>query len=142
YISQIESFRLFYFNKKYFFWSVTLFLVLVCIALFVNDKFVRPFLGDVIVVGWLYLSLKSFITINRYKLAHFVLVFSYVVEVAQYLNLVSILGLQHIDAVRIIFGATFDWLDLLAYTIGWGCILLIESRITQVASREASTKCT
>ncbi|MHC5791744.1 DUF2809 domain-containing protein [Streptococcus pyogenes] len=60
-------------------------------------------------------------------------------KLSQYLNLVSILGLQHIDAVRIIFGATFDWLDLVAYTIGWGCILLIERSITQVASRENST---
>lgn len=130
---------MFYFNKKYFFWSITLFLVLVYIALFVNDKFVRPFLGDVIVVGWLYLSLKSFIKGNCYKLAHFVLVFAYAVEVSQYLNLVSILGLQHIDAVRIIFGATFDWLDLVAYTIGWGCILLIKRSITQEASRESLT---
>ncbi len=100
--------------------------MLVYIALFVNDKFVRPFLGDVIVVVWLYLFLKSFITINRYKLAHFVLVFAYAVEVSQYLNLVSTLGLQHISAVRVILGATFDWLDLFAYTISWACILLIE----------------
>ncbi|TKB49197.1 DUF2809 domain-containing protein [Ferrimonas aestuarii] len=102
-----------------------------------NDNFVRPFLGDVIVVGWLYLFLKSFIAINRTKLAHFVLLIAYAVEASQYFSLVSILGLQHIDAVRIIFGATFDWLDLLAYTIGWGCVLLIERSMSLVTSREA-----
>lgn len=128
---------MFHFNKKYFFCSVVVFLVLVFIALFVNDNFIRPFLGDVIVVGWLYLFLKSFITINRTKLAHFVLLIAYAVEVSQYFSLVSTLGLQHIDAVRIIFGATFDWLDLLAYTIGWGCVLLIERSMSLVASREA-----
>ncbi len=129
---------MFHFNKNYFFWSFALFLVLAYIALFVNDKFVRPFLGDVIVVGWLYLSLKSFIKINSSMLAHLVLAFAYAIEIAQYFNLVSILGLQHIDAVRIIFGATFDWLDLFAYTIGWGCILFIERCCTQLKSIAAS----
>lgn len=114
------------FNRKYFFASCALFLVLVYIALFVNDQFIRPFLGDVLVVGWMYLFLKSFIKLQRYKLAHAVLFFSYSVEVAQFFDLVTILGLQHIKAARIIIGSTFDWLDLLAYTIGWFSIILIE----------------
>jgi len=127
-----------HFNKKYFFCSFALFLVLAYIALFVNDTFVRPFLGDVIVVGWLYLSLKSFIKMNSYMLAHLVLALAYVIEIAQYFNIVSILGLQHIDPVRIIFGATFDWLDLLAYTVGWGCILFIERCRTKLENKKAS----
>lgn len=127
-----------HFNKKYFFWSFALFLALAYIALFVNDTFVHPFLGDVIVVGWLYLSLKSFIKMNSYMLAHLVLALAYVIEIAQYFNIVSILGLQHIDPVRVIFGATFDWLDLLAYTVGWGCILFIERCRTKLENKKAS----
>ncbi len=130
---------MFYFSQKYFFWSFTLFLVLVYIALFVNDQFVRPFLGDVIVVGWLYLCLKSFTKFNSYMLAHFVLLIAYVVEASQYLNLVTLLGLKHIDAVRIILGATFDWLDLLAYTIGWSCILFIERCRIQLVNDKTPT---
>lgn len=114
------------FNWKYFFSNIILFLVLVYIALFVNDKFVRPFLGDVLVVGWLYLLLKSFFKVKAATAAHAVLIFACAVEVAQCYNIVAVLGLEHIKAARIIIGATFDWLDILAYGIGWGCILLIE----------------
>ena len=106
--------------------SCILLSVLVYIALFVHDQFVRPFLGDVLVVIWLYLCLKSFIKMQSDKLAHAVLFFAYAIEIAQYYDLVTVLGLQHIRAARIIIGSTFDWLDLLAYTIGWFFILLIE----------------
>ena len=71
---------------------------------------------------------------NSYMLAHLVLA----LEIAQHFNIVSILGLQHIDPVRIIFGATFDWLDLLAYTVGWGCILFIERCRTKLENKKAS----
>ncbi len=111
------------FNKAYFVCCLVLFALLAYIALFVNDQFVRPFLGDVIVVVWLYTVFKSFLLVKSSWLAHFVLLFSYAIEVAQYFKLVSLLGLEHIKAVRIIFGATFDWLDLLAYTLGWLLIL-------------------
>jgi len=121
-----DIYNLFRFNKNYFFLNVILFLVLAYIALYVKDQFVRPILGDVLVVGWLYLFLASFIKLPWYKLAHFVLFVAYAIEVAQYFNLITILGLQHIEVVRIIFGSTFDWLDLVAYTIGWICVLLIE----------------
>ena len=114
------------FNIKCFFVSCVFLLVLIYIALFVNDQFIRPFLGDVLVIGWLYLFLKSFIKIKYYKLASAVLFFSYTLEVAQFYDLVVILGLQDIKVARIIIGSTFDWLDLVAYTIGWVFIILIE----------------
>lgn len=65
-------------------------------------------------------------SINTYKLAVGVLLFSYGVEIAQYFNLVSLLGLQNIKLARIIIGSTFDWLDLVAYTIGWFVIFLTD----------------
>lgn len=117
---------MFQFNKKYFLVSFALLLILIYIALFVNDQFVRPFLGDVLVVGWMYLFLASFIKVSRYKVAHAVLAFAYVIEIAQRYELVTVLGLEHIKAARIIIGSTFDWLDLLAYTIGWVVIILVE----------------
>lgn len=114
------------FNIKSFLLSLIFLGSLIYIALFVNDQFVRPFLGDVLVVGWLYLCVKSFIKIKNSTLAHSVLLFACMIEVAQFFNLVTLLGLQHIKAARIIIGSTFDWLDILAYGIGWACILLIE----------------
>lgn len=98
--------------------SVVLFLILVYIALYVRDQFVRPFLGDVLVVVWMYYTLKSVLNISATRLAAGVLLIAYAVEFAQYANVLSWLGMEHIRAVRIIFGATFDPLDLLAYTLG------------------------
>ena len=98
--------------------SVLLLLVLTYIALYVRDQFVRPFLGDVLVVIWLYYSLKSVLNVSVNRLALGVLFIAYAVELAQYFNVIAWLGLEHIKAVRIIFGATFDPLDLLAYTLG------------------------
>ncbi len=123
---------MFQFDKKCFFLSVILFALLSYIALFVHDQFVRPFLGDVIVVVWLYFSLKCLLTMKPSKLAFVVLLLAYAIETAQYFHFVTLLGLEHIRAARIILGATFDWLDMLAYTIGWACVVIIESPWTRL----------
>ena len=39
-----------HFNKIYFRLTVILFLIEVAIALFIKDRFIRPYLGDVLVV--------------------------------------------------------------------------------------------
>lgn len=38
------------FNKKYFLIAILVFVIEVMIAIFLHDKFVRPYLGDVLVV--------------------------------------------------------------------------------------------
>lgn len=104
--------------------SVVLLLILVFIALFVRDRFIRPFMGDVLVVIWMYLTLAAFIRASRFKLATAVLGFACALEVGQYFELVHRLGVAHIPVVRVILGATFDWLDLLAYALGWLVVVL------------------
>ena len=110
--------NIFRFDSRYFSASLLLLLVLIAIAIWVNDQFVRPFLGDVLVVIWLYLLLRSLLTWPRRHIALFVLLFAYTVEVLQYFQLVVLLGWQDIRLARIIIGATFDYWDLLAYTLG------------------------
>ena len=119
-------------RKLTFLFSAIVFALLVYIAQFVNDTFVRPFLGDVIVVIWLYLFLKSFTTFGYIKLSLGVLAFAYTIEMAQYFNLVRALGLEHHAVVRIVLGATFDWLDMLAYTLGWLAVILGEQTLKRV----------
>jgi hypothetical protein len=104
--------------------SIGLFLVLAFIAFFVRDRFIRPFIGDVLVVIWLYLTLAAFIQTNGYWLATGVLAFACALEVGQYFGLVRLLGLEHLQIARVVLGATFDWLDLLAYALGWLCVML------------------
>lgn len=114
------------FNAKYFLVSCVLFLVLVYIAMYVKDQFIRPFGGDVLVVIWLCVFFKSIVSVAPYKLAHYVLAFAWSIEIAQYFKLVNILGLQDNKIASVAIGSTFDWQDLLAYTIGWGFILVVE----------------
>ncbi len=119
--------KIFIFNFGYFIFSIILLLIIVAIALFLNDSFIRPFVGDALIVAWIYTLLKSFLSTHFYTLSLFILLFAFSVEVAQLFKLVEFLNIEHIKAAKIIIGATFDWWDFLAYTIGWIAIITIES---------------
>ena len=112
------------FQKHYALSALALFILLAQIALYVNDQFIRPLLGDVLVVIWVFCCLKTFIRGHSQKVALFSLLFAYAVEFAQYLQVLAWLNLEHIQVLRVVLGSTFDWFDMLAYTIGWGVIVL------------------
>lgn len=105
-------------NKKYILITITLFLIEVCIAAFVKDTFIRPFLGDVLVVLLIFSFVRIFYSGNVKKLIFGVLLFSFTIEILQYFQFATVLGLEKYRIVKIVLGSTFDWLDLLAYTIG------------------------
>jgi hypothetical protein len=106
------------FNKKYAVLSAGLFAVEVFIALFIHDRLVRPFIGDMLVVILIFTLCRTVIEADYFRLALCVWLFSFAVEIGQYFNLISILGLQHSALARIIIGVTFDFHDLLAYSAG------------------------
>ena len=105
-------------DKKYFFVTVFLFLIELYIAIFIKDKFIRPFLGDVLVVVLLFSFFRVFYKGKRLKLIFGILIFSFVIEFSQYFQIVKILNLENNKFIKTILGATFDWLDLLAYIVG------------------------
>ena len=115
------------FHKKYAILSAGLFAVEISIALFIHYLLVRPFVGDMLVVILIFTICRSVINANYFWLALCVLIFSFAVEIGQYFNLISILGLQHNRLARTIIGATFDYHDLLAYSAGVLLILIIGS---------------
>ena len=47
------------FRKTYFILSILLFIIEVLIALFAHDEFIRPYVGDLLVVVLLYCLVKS-----------------------------------------------------------------------------------
>jgi uncharacterized protein DUF2809 len=114
------------FNLKFVFLSIVLFMVEISIALFSHDRLVRPFVGDMLVVILIFTIFRSFIKTNNLRLALSVLVFSFAVEIGQYFNLISVLGLQGSGLLRTVIGTTFDFHDLLAYGAGISLIVLIE----------------
>jgi hypothetical protein len=114
------------FNKNYFGFTILIFLIEVLIALYVNDSFVRPYLGDVLVVILIYCFLKSFLKLPVLTAAIAVLVFSFTIEFLQFLNIVEKLGLEKSKIARTVIGTSFSWIDLLTYIIGITIVLIIE----------------
>lgn len=114
------------FNKYYFLLTILLFLTEVLIALYVHDRFVRPYVGDVLVVILIYTFIKSFVKLPVLPVALFVLAFSFTIEVLQYFKVVELLGLGHSAIARTVIGTSFAWIDLVAYTAGFVIVLLVE----------------
>jgi len=114
------------FNKTYFIFTILIFLVEVLIALFVNDSFVRPYLGDVLVVILIYCFIKSFLKLPVLPVAVFVLFFAFTVEFLQFLNIVEKLHLKKSKIARTVIGTSFSWIDLLTYIIGISIVVFAE----------------
>ncbi len=118
----------FKFNGVAFAIFIALFIVEVLIALFVDDGFIRPILGDVLVVILIFFFLRAFLTAKTQWLALGTLAFSWSVELAQYFRVVHLLGWQDNAIARTIIGTVFDWKDLLAYTVGVAIAAIIDKR--------------
>jgi len=114
------------FHKKYFLLTLIIFISEVLIALYMHDKFIRPYFGDVLVVILIYCFLKSFLNLPVYPTALGVLIFSFFVEWTQHLNLITILGLQDSEIAKALLGNSFAWMDIGCYTSGILIIILVE----------------
>jgi hypothetical protein len=119
---------MFSFNKKYFFAAVVLFIIEVLIALYVNDAIIRPYVGDFLVVILLYCVVKAFFRIPCVPTAIGVLLFTYVIEILQYFQIVHRLGLQDSKLATVVIGSSFEWIDIIAYTAGVACIILFDRK--------------
>jgi hypothetical protein len=117
-----------HFNKIYFRLSVILFLIEVAIALFIKDRFIRPYLGDVLVVILIYCFVKSLVKISVHKAAVGVLLFAFCIEILQYINIVEKLKLQHNTVAKTVIGTSFSWEDILAYLAGILIVIAVENR--------------
>lgn len=121
------------FHKGYFLLAALLFVTEVLIALLMNDRFIRPYFGDFLVVILMYSFIRSFLQISVVKLAIAVLLFAYIIEILQYLNLVKLLGLQDSKFANTVIGNSFEWTDMLAYTFGIAVVIFIEKCIAKKA---------
>lgn len=104
---------------------IAIFAVETCIALFVHDDFVRPYIGDVIVM-WAVYCLAQIILggkFGSYKVAIGSLIFAFFVEFLQKLRIVDVLGIEN-RILRTIIGTSFAPADLLCYLAGTAVILI------------------
>lgn len=116
-------------KKVYILITVPCFVIcLVILRFWGNNQIVRGFVGDIIITILIYSFIKIFIEIDSLKLAISVLLFSFFVEFMQYLRLIKHLGLEDSNIARIVIGSTFDFRDLLAYTLGILVIYIIDTK--------------
>lgn len=117
-------------NYKYLISFIILFIIEVIIALFIDDKIIRPYIGDILVIILMYTFIRSFIKKPIKFLSIYLFFFATFVEVMQYFNILEILGLQNNKFLSIIFGSVFDIKDVLCYLIGSIILLVLDNRNT------------
>lgn len=119
-------------NTGYLTQSLLLFCIEVLIALFMHDKFIRPLGGDFLVVILLYCLLRGTTTFDVLTAAISVLIFAYLIEFLQFLQLVKWLGLENNLVARNVIGTSFSWADIIAYTLGVLFVIVIEKRAVRL----------
>lgn len=90
----------------------------VLIGLYVRDGFVRPYLGDVLVVVLLYCLVRVALPTGVRLLPLYLFILAAAVEIAQYLDVLSLLGVGAGSPLRVVFGTSFSWADMLCYLVG------------------------
>lgn len=114
--------------------AISCFIACVLIVKLLNEnRIVRGFIGDIIVILLIYFLIKAFYDFHPLKLAVFTLMLAYITEFLQYLKLASFLGLEHNTVARLIIGSVFDPYDLVAYTVGAILVYIIDTRIVRRA---------
>lgn len=115
------------FDLKSFIIFLIIFVIEVLIAKFVDDSFIRPYGGDILVVILMYYFVKTFVETKAvYIISSGVVLFAYLVEIGQYFHLVEVLGMQDNKIIRVVIGSSFSWMDILCYTIGGVICYLID----------------
>lgn len=105
-----------------------LFAVEVIIALFVDDRILRPFGGDVIVVWVVYCFVRIFIPDKIKLLPLWVFLFAVCVEVLQYVNIIGLLGLSDSRIASTVLGTSFSFIDIGCYALGCAVLLILTKR--------------
>lgn len=113
------------FNPKFLIPFLAIFLIEITIALFINDSFVRPILGDVLVVVLMYFFVRMVTNIDHLPTVMGVFVFSCLVEIMQFFHLIDYLKLQDSKLAQTVLGTTFSVMDFFAYFTGALLILIL-----------------
>ena len=106
-----------------------LFFVEVCIALFVHDDFLRPYVGDALVTILLCCLCRTVLPKGLPALPVYVFGFAALVEAAQYVDVVKLLGLEDNAVISTVVGRTFSWADLICYAAGCLVFWLVEKAV-------------
>lgn len=94
-----------------------IFLIEIYIGIFVKDKIIRPYIGDILVIPLIYSFLNIFFKNNYKKYITAIVIFAIFIEILQFYNLVKMLGINN-KVLKIVIGSTFDFKDIICYILG------------------------
>ncbi len=97
---------------------ILLFAVEVAIAVLVHDDFVRPFIGDILVVMLVCAFLRIIFPERSKIIPVFATLFAVIIEILQYFDFVKLLGLENNVILSTALGRTFDIRDIFCYIVG------------------------
>ena len=103
----------------------------ILIALFVRDDFIRPYGGDILVTVLICAAVRIVFPTGVRLLPLWVFLVAAGVEIGQYFDFVTLLGLGNIAFFRILLGSTFSFADLFCYAAGCALFWLGERIITK-----------
>jgi hypothetical protein len=116
--------------KKRLIFGATFLLLLgieICIALFVNDKFIRPYVGDILVIPLICSLFRMFFPDSPRFLGLYAVLPGVIAEILQLVRMDEILGIKD-TVLGVILGSTFDIKDIICYVIG-GVLFLAADEI-------------
>ena len=120
--------------KKRFGYAIAFLVLLITeilIALFVRDDFIRPYGGDILVTVLICAAVRIVFPTGIRLLPLWVFLFAAAVEIGQYFDFVTLLGLGNINFFRILLGSTFSVADLICYAAGCLLFWIGEKAITK-----------
>ena len=106
--------------------ALVLLAVEILIGLFVHDSFVRPYLGDTLVVILIWCVVRTVILDKFAWLSCAVFLFAVLVEISQIFPLCDVLGIEN-RLIRTLMGTSFAWGDIVAYFAGCLGTLVIDT---------------
>lgn len=106
--------------------AVVLFLLELCIALFVRDRFIRPYFGDVLVGILLWCAARVILPRRPALLSPIILAICFLVEFLQAIHIAELLSLADRPFFVTLIGNSFSVTDLICYSCGLLPLFLIE----------------
>lgn len=115
---------------------VIILIVEVLIALFVRDAFIRPYGGDILVTILICCFVRIFFPDKIKLLPLWVFLFASAVEIGQYFDFVSLLGLGDIKFFRVLLGTSFSFIDIICYLAGCFLFFMGEKALSKILNKQ------
>lgn len=115
--------------KKYSIIFLLLLVTEIAIGLFHFHKWIRYYLGDLLIIPLLYCLVRMTTTLSKKISVAFVLLIAFASEISQFFKLNEFLNITN-KVLLLLIGNSYDIKDIIAYILGVIPIYLIEKHIT------------